>query len=74
MKVAKPKLPKVTLRNWRVEDARFSQRKLLMLKMKVKIRDPQNRTVQMFDFCRDPSASSSRANGEPRYLPLTRDD
>ena len=45
-----------------------------MLKMEVKIRDPQNPTVQMFDFCRDPSASSSRANGEPRYLPLTRDD
>ena len=37
-----------------VEDARFSQRKLLMsLKMEVKIRDPQN-PKEMVDFCRDP--------------------
>ena len=71
----KPKLPKVPLWNWGVipaafqyflvEDARFSQRKLLMsLKWLVFVGIPN-------------SVSSSRANGifgEPRHLPLTRYD
>ena len=48
-----------------VEDAWFSQTKLLMsLKMEVKMRDPQNRKG-MVDFCRNPNnASSSQANGD----------
>ena len=43
-----------------VEDAWFSQTKLLMsLKMEVKMRDPQNRKG-MVDFCRNPNSCPSQ--------------
>ena len=53
------------------------QRKLLMsLQMEVKIRDPQNPKEMVFAGIPN-SASSFQANGgfgEPRHLPLRRDD